>query len=188
MRVMSLMKMPPGDIAQGNCLLKYRRFWERDFMIIRFNWELNLALMERNQRENLLQVLDGIQSYNEREIEVAVEQYFPSNFAVKIDSDELVVFWEPEKLAYRVLRRVDAICVRNFKTGAMRIMSRAEVKGMPKGRLGRRVPNILGILKLITNEIRQAQACADADDSSAAWGYLLNVEKILGRVLLGVWR
>jgi len=180
---MSLIKMLPGDIAQGSCLLKYRHFWERGFMIIQFNWELNLALMERNQKENLLQVLDGIQSENEREIEVTVEQYFPSNFVVKIDSDKLVVFWEPEKLAYRVLREVDAFCVRNSKTGAIRIMSKAEVKGMPKGRLEKRVPETPEILKLITNEIGQAQACADADDSYAAWGYLLNVAKILDRAI-----
>ncbi|GAI87695.1 unnamed protein product, partial [marine sediment metagenome] len=77
-------------------------------MIIQFDWELNLALMERNQKENLLQVLDDIQSENEREIEVTVEQYFPSNFTVKVDSDMLLVFWESEKLAYRVLREADA--------------------------------------------------------------------------------
>jgi len=152
-------------------------------MIIRFDWELNLAFVERNQRENLVQILNELQSKNEQEIVVTVDRNFPSCFLVKIDSDKLLVFWEFEKLAYRVLSQADAFHVQDSKTGIVSIMSRAEVVGMPKRRLEDHLPKMPDILELVTNEISLAQACADADDSFAAWGYLLNVNKILRRAI-----
>ncbi|GAI68278.1 unnamed protein product [marine sediment metagenome] len=152
-------------------------------MIVRFNWKLNLALMERVQRESLVEILDGLQAMDDREIEVTVEQYFPSNFIVKVDSDKLVVFWESEKLAYRVLRGADAFYAQNVKTGAVGIVSKAEVAGPPKGPEKVPMVKMREFLKLVTVEIGQAQACADADDSYAAWGYLLNVAKILDRAI-----
>lgn len=105
-------------------------------MIIRFDWELNLALMECDtgvQKESLLQVLDLIQSKNKGEIEVTVV-FFPRQFVVKVDSGELLICWNFEKSVYKVMKKEDAICVQDKKTNLISVMSVQEFERKSKRR------------------------------------------------------
>lgn len=96
-----------------------------------FDWDLNLAMLERVLREKLVRTLESIQSENENEIEVTVV-FFPRQFVVKVDSDELLVCWDYEKSIYKVMRKEDAIYVLNKKTRLVSVMSIREFERRKK--------------------------------------------------------
>ena len=60
----------------------------------------NTAQLSRPQRENLLSVLDVLQSENQNEIEVTPIE-FPIKLKVKLDDDiEMLLGWDPEMDSY----------------------------------------------------------------------------------------
>ena len=104
-------------------------------------FQFDFARLERFQRESLRKILDVIQSENEDEIEVSVDQITCvdfscdnfSRYSVRGDFGELFVCWDFEKLRFTVTMKEDApcflrdaLCVQNVKTGIISLMSEVE--------------------------------------------------------------
>jgi len=93
-------------------------------MIFRFN----INQLGRFQRESLQRILDVIQSHNENEIEVDVDQVVCADFScdnflrysVKNDFGELFVCWNFVKSVFTITRKEDALCILNEKVSLLR--------------------------------------------------------------------
>ena len=103
-----------------------------------FDWQLNLSMLDLFpvggvQKKSLVWILDLIQSENKDEIEVTVV-FFPQQFVVKVDSDELLLCWNFEDRAYKVMRKEDAIFVQDKKTNLISVVSVQEFERNSKRR------------------------------------------------------
>jgi len=77
-------------------VVKIETFLKGDTMKINFN----TAQLSRPQRENLLAVLDVLQSENQNEIEITPVE-FPLKLKVKLDNEiEMLLGWDPESDSY----------------------------------------------------------------------------------------